>query len=252
MANRILSRWQASGLHLLISVAVATTVLAVVYFLWFPGPLFEAGGGNRLVEILVSVDVSLGPLITLAVYKHGKWGMKFDLTVIAILQIVAFSYGMHVIYKTRPAFIVFAKDQFEVATVGDISAKDYAQATSAQFRQAPWGGPKFAFAQMPTDPKERNALVLAAMGGKDIDQMPKYFRPYPEHAADVLKKSWTLARLRKEEPPTARIIDTYMARSTLKDANVRFVRLRALRAWVGVLIDARTAEPVKMLITEKD
>lgn len=251
MSNRILTRWQASGIHLLLSVTLAVIVLTSMYFLWFPGPLFEAGGGSRLVEILVSVDVSLGPLITLAVYRHGKRGMKFDLTVIALLQLTALMYGMHVIYLTRPAFIVFAKDQFQIATVGDIAAKDYAEAKLAPFKHAPWGGPVYAFAQMPTDAKERQALVLAAMDGKDVTTMPKLFRPYDEHAQDVLGKSWTLAKLRKMDPPTAKVVDAWMAHSTLKESDVRFVRLRALKAWVAVLIDAKTAKPLQLLITEK-
>jgi hypothetical protein len=32
---------------------------------------------------------------------------------------------------------------------------------------------------------------------------------------------------------------------------VRYLRLRAPRAWLAVLIDAKTGEPVKMLISEK-
>ena len=39
------TRWKASGLHLLISVAIAAGVLGLMLALWFPGPLFSAAGG---------------------------------------------------------------------------------------------------------------------------------------------------------------------------------------------------------------
>ena len=32
---------------------------------------------------------------------------------------------------------------------------------------------------------------------------------------------------------------------------MRYLRLRAPRAWLAVLIDAKTAQPVKMLISER-
>ncbi|MBS0577116.1 MAG: hypothetical protein JSS45_11965 [Proteobacteria bacterium] len=251
MTTKPMSRWRAAGLHLLISIGVAATVLTIMLLLWFPGPLFEAGGGNGLLEILVSVDVTIGPLITLAVFKQGKRGMKFDLVVIALLQISAFAYGMHIVYLARPAFIVFAKDQFEIATVNDISDQDYAKAKLAQFTHPPLGGPLYVYAQLPTDAKALDALTSAAMDGKDVNTMPWLFRPYAEHARDVLANSWTLATLRKKEPKSAKIVDAWMARSSLKEADVRYLRMSARQAWVAVLIDARTAEPRKLLITEK-
>jgi hypothetical protein len=251
METRKVTRWHASGLHLLISVAIAAMVLAIMLAVWFPGPLFTAAGGNDLLLILVSVDVVIGPAITLAVYRQGKRGMKFDLVVIAALQLSAFAYGMHIVYLARPAFIVFCKNQFQVSSVVDIASQDYAKAKLPQFSHPPLGGPLFAYAELPTDPKESSEIMSAAMAGKDVNVFPKLFRPYAEHTQDVLKAAWTLAVLRKREPTNAKIVDAYMAHSVLKEANVRYVRLSARQAWVAVLIDAKTAAPLKMLITEK-
>ena len=246
-----MSRWRASGLHLLISVAVAAIVLTIMLAIWFPGPLFTAAGGNGLLEILVSVDVVIGPVITLAVYRQGKRGMKFDLMVIAVLQLSAFVYGMHTVYLARPAFIVFCKDQYQVSAVVDIDPKDYAQAKSPQFDHPPLGGPVLVYAQLPADPKERMEIARAGLDGKDWNQMPKLFTPYSEHTQDVLKQAWTLDKLRKTEKEHGKIIDAYMAHSSLKEADVRYLRLEARQAWVAVLIDAKTAMPLKMLILEK-
>lgn len=251
MGIRKITRWHAAGLNLLISAAVAAVVLAIMLAIWFPGPLFSASNGGNLLLVLVSVNMVIGPAITLAVYRQGKRGMTFDLAVIAILQLAAFAYGMHVVHMTRPAFIVFAKDQFQVSAVGEISPEDYAKAKLAQFSHPPPGGPVLVYAQMPTDPKERNEIVLAGLRGKDVNLLPKLFTPYAEHTQEVLKQAWTLAKLRKTEPGTARIIDAYMAQSSLMETDVRYLRMEARHGWIGVLIDARTALPVKMLVTEK-
>ena len=250
METKKVTRYKASGLHLLISVAIAATVLALMLALWFPGPLFSAAGGNDLLFILVGVDVIIGPAITLAVFKQGKRGMKFDLVVIGLLQISALAYGMHIVYLARPAFIVFVKDQFQVAAVVDIPPEDYAKAKLAEFNHPPAGGPLYAYADFPTDSEGHNDVTWAAMSGRDIETFPQYFVPYGKRTGEVLKASWTLAKMREMEPAEAKIVDAHLAGWGLKEADVRYVRLKARRAWVAVLIDAKTAVPLKMVITE--
>lgn len=246
-----MTRWKASGLHLLISAVIAGTVLAIMLAVWFPGPLFRASGGSDLLLILVGVDVIVGPAITLAVFRQGKRGMKFDLAAIATLQLAAFAYGMHVVYLARPAFIVFVQDQFQVATVVGIEPEEYAKAKFPQFSRPPLGGPLYAYADFPTDPSERSGITFAGLAGRDIETFPRYFTPYAGRTQQVLKAAWTLAKLRQQEPAEAKIVDAALAGSGLKEADVRYVRLRARVAWVGVLIDSRTAEPLAMAIIEK-
>jgi hypothetical protein len=251
METKKVTRWQASGLHLLISIAVAVGVLALMLSLWYPGPLFEAAGGNDLLFILVGVDVVVGPLITLVIFRSGKRGLKFDLAVIGALQIGALVYGLHAVYLARPAFIVFVADQFQVASVAQLDPEELAKAKYPEFRQPPLGGPLLAFAVLPTDPREFRESVILGAAGHDLQEFPRLFVPYAGRTAEVLAKSWTLARARSLEPQAAKIVDAWLAQSGTREDDVRYVRLRARRAWMAVLIDARTAQPVKMLITEK-
>src|SRR6185503_7388028 len=135
MEKKKVSRWQASGLHLLISIAIAVAVVALMLSLWFPGELFEAAGGNDLLIILIGVDVVVGPLITLVIFRAGKPGLKFDLAVIAVLQVAALVYGMHAVYLARPAFIVFVKDQFQMVSAAQLDPDELAKAKYPEFRE---------------------------------------------------------------------------------------------------------------------
>lgn len=251
MTGKKVTRWQASGLHLLISIAIGAGVLTLMLTVWYPWPLFEAMGGSGLLLLLCGVDVVLGPLITLIVFRQGKRGMKFDLAVIATVQLAALLYGTHVVYLARPAFIVFVKDQFEVAIAAELEPGQLARAKYPQFRSLPHAGPVLVAADFPTDPEERNKLVFAALGGTDLQQFPEYFVPYAERTREILAAGLTIEQIRKREPPTGRIIDEWLARSGTKASDVRYFPLRARQAWVAVLVDARTARPVKMLIAEK-
>jgi len=245
-----LTRWQASGLHLVISIAVAAAVLTLMLSLWYPGPLFEAMGGNDLLFIVVGVDVAVGPLITLVIFRSGKRGLRFDLAMIGALQIGALIYGMHAVYLARPAFIVFVADQFQVASAAQLDPEELAKAKYPEFRQPPLGGPMLAFADLPTDPQELRQFALVGFAGHDLQEFPRFYVPYTERTAQVLAKSWPLARMRQFEPGAAKVVDAWLAQSGTKEADVRYVPLRARQAWVAVLLDARTAAPVKMMISD--
>ena len=91
--QKAFSRWAAAGLHLLISVLIALIVVAAMFFLWYPTPYFQAMGGGGLLMLVTGVDVVLGPLITLIIFNTKKKSLKFDLTCVAIVQMVAMEHS---------------------------------------------------------------------------------------------------------------------------------------------------------------
>ena len=52
--------------------------------------------------MLLAIDVIVGPLLSLLVYKEGKKTLKMDLSIIVLVQILAMSYGVYVIAQSRP------------------------------------------------------------------------------------------------------------------------------------------------------
>jgi hypothetical protein len=248
---RAMTRWRAAGIHLLISACIAAVVLALMHAFWYPPPLFAAMGGIGLALILVGVDVVLGPALTLVVFRSGKRGLKFDLAVIAACQVAALLYGCHVIALARPAFIVFVKDQFQVATVAQLAPERLAEANDPQFRSPSWSGPVFVFGAWPQHPAEQQRLLMAALAGEDLQHFPKHYAPYEQGKTDILQRAQTLAAVRKQEPLAGKAIDAWLASSGADEQSLRYVRLRARVAWVAVLIDRVSAQPVKMLIFEK-
>jgi hypothetical protein len=246
-----MSRWKAAGLHLGLSALVGASALALMVFVWYPPPLFVAEGGSELVLILVGVDVAIGPLVTLIVFRAGKPGLRFDLATIGVLQAAALAYGMHVVFLARPVYLVFVKDRFEVARAAELDAEALAEARDPRFRSLPLWGPALAAADFPHDPAERNRLVELALAGIDLHHFPKYYAPYAERRAEVLARAKTVERLRATEPTAARVVDEYLRESGRGEETVRALMLRARRAWVAVVLDARTAEPLAMRIAER-
>jgi hypothetical protein len=250
-AARPMTRWRAAGIHLLISACIAAAVLTAMLTFWYPPPLFEAMGGIGLALILVGVDVVLGPALTLVVFRAGKRGLKFDLAAIATCQIAALLYGCHVIELARPAFIVFVRDQFQIATPAQLEPEQLAQARDPQFRSPAWSGPVWVYGEWPKDHQAQQQLVFAGLAGIDLQHFPKYYAPYEQGKDEILRRAQPLSEVRKAEPGAGRVIDAWLASSGADEHNLRYVRLRARIAWVAVLIDRSSARPVKMLIFEK-
>lgn len=88
--------------------------MAIVMGLWFPDSLFELEDVWEGLRILIPVDAILGPLLTLVLYVPNKKGLKFDISMIAIIQIAALVYGGWTIYGQKPAVFVFVGDRFEI------------------------------------------------------------------------------------------------------------------------------------------
>ena len=246
-----MTRWRAAGLHLLISACIAAGVLALMLAVWYGPALFEAMGGAGLALILIGVDVVMGPALTLAVFRSGKRGLKFDLTAIALLQIAALLYGCYVISLARPAFIVFVKDQFQVATVAELEPEQLAAARYAQFRSPSLSGPVLVYGDWPKDHEEQQKLMFAGLAGVDLQHFPKYYAPYEQGREQMLAKAEPLPDVHKTDAQAAKVVDEWIARAGVDPRNLRYLRLRGRNAWVAVLIDARSAEPVKMLVADK-
>jgi hypothetical protein len=191
-----MTRWKASGIHLFISGVIAALVFVLLFFVWYPGALFEAAGGERLVYILIGIDIVIGPLLTLVIFRAGKKGLNFDLACIGIAQVAALLYGLSVITSARPLFVVFAVDRYIAVSNNQLDDADLQAAKDPRYRKRSWTGPQWVAAQMPTDPDESAELMFSGLNGKDVERFPKYYIPYQEHAKLAGQKSKPIDDLR--------------------------------------------------------
>ena len=127
--------------HGLISILIAGVALAVVYGVWNPAPLHIATGITKIFLLMVAIDIIIGPLLTFVVYKKGKKTLKFDLVVIVLLQISALLYGMYSVYSSRPAWLVYNVDRFDLVRVNEIVIDD-TQTISGEYLAPSYGKPK--------------------------------------------------------------------------------------------------------------
>ncbi|MFO1282992.1 MAG: TfpX/TfpZ family type IV pilin accessory protein [Burkholderiales bacterium] len=220
-----LNRFQAAGIHFTISAVVAVVVLAALLLVWYPQPYFRLAGGSNLMLILIGVDVVLGPLMTLVVFDPAKKSLKFDLAVIAALQLAALIYGLSVMAQARPAFVVFAGDRFTIVAANQIAPESY-EGAKPPFDAAPMTGPLVVGARRPTDPKELERVMLLLAGGVDLPMIPRYYVPIADLREALKVKARPLAELEARSAGAKGAADAATARSGRK---------RESLAWVPVL-----------------
>ena len=245
-----MSRWKAAGIHVCISALVGLSAAALIFGIWYPRPYSHAAGADTLVLLLLGVDVVVGPLLTLIVYRAGKRGLRFDLAVIAIAQTCAFLYGMSVVVRARPAFIVANVDRFTLVAANGIDPADYAKAKRLEFASAPWTGPRIIGALPPTDVGERNRLVLAGPGSKDIDVLPQYYTDYPAVAEGLLGRARTLDELERAHPEATAPIDEWLKVHRRMRDEVVCVPIKARRSSLTMLLDKRTGVALSALAVD--
>ncbi|MFT3792837.1 MAG: TfpX/TfpZ family type IV pilin accessory protein [Rudaea sp.] len=205
-----MTRFQAAAIHLGISLAIAALVGCLIYFVWYPPPYFRVAGGSNLMLLIMGVDIVVGPLLTLVIYKAGKKGLRFDLACIAVLQAAAFLYGFWVIAQARPVFIVARLDRFIPVYANDLDDADLAQAKRPEFAARSWTGPRLVGAKLPVDTKEKSDLLFSALAGKDVEKFPKYYVPYADVADAMLAKAMPLSELAAKSPGNKTIIERYV------------------------------------------
>lgn len=242
-----MSRWNAAGIHLAISATIGAAVLALLFFVWYPAPYFRASGGMDLTMILLGVDLVLGPLLTLVVFKAGKKSLRFDLSVIGVLQLSALLYGVHVISEARPVFIVAAVDRFTVVAANDLADSDLAEGSTAQFQTRSWTGPLIVSAPLPADPVQRDAVLDSSIAGKDIERLPKHYAEYAREAPNLLLRAKSVKELRSLNPTQTATIDAWLSTAKREESSVVWVPVYARQSTLTMLLDANSGAVIETL-----
>ena len=192
-----MSRFSASFYHLLISIFVFVCLSTLVLTVWYPDFFYTTDGGWEGMRIIIGVDLVLGPLLTLIVFKPGKPGLKFDLATIGTLQALCLVAGAYVIYQERPYFFIYYHGHFYSA-----SADTFEQYNQQMLNPADYSDrtPAFVAALAPEDPIEEADLRAKLYKNRTPlwIHAPSY-KPLDDHMGQVMKAGFPASKLRERD-----------------------------------------------------
>lgn len=237
-----MTRWKAAGSHLALSIVVIGGIAVAAFLLWYPHALYRVAGLDRILLVMLGIDLTAGPLLTLILYRKGKWGLKFDLTVIALCQLAFLGYGLHTLWAARPVFLVGTPDTFTLVFASEISDDDLAQGARPEWRRLSWTGPMLVGTRMPEDPAKRRQIIEEFMaGGAGIERSPKYYVDFGEVAPAMLHG---VARpLSDDDGVSDRDVS---ASGGMRDA-LRLVPIVSRRGEARMLVQAENMSPVRVI-----
>jgi hypothetical protein len=233
------SRWKAAGVHLAISIAVALAVVAAMLFIWYPSPYFQAMGGGGLLMLVTGVDVVLGPLITLIIFNTKKKSLKFDLTCVAFVQVVALAYGVSTMFQARPVYTVFNNDRFDVVIAANMDAKEQAKVTNAAFKTVPLSGPQIVAIDTPKDKKEVERMLFSGIESRAFSQ---YYVSYESKAKEAAAVAKPIAEWQKAHAATTEKLKAFLATKALDESKVGFLPLYTRNEDMTVVLDKQTGK----------
>lgn len=167
--------------HLIVSLLLAILLLGLVFLFWYPAPLAKAVGVTSIILMLFAIDIVIGPLLGLLVYKEHKKSLKFDLAIIILVQISALLYGVFTLEQGRPAWIVYNVDRFELVRKNEI-LEEHIDKAKSKFNHVPLLKPQYAMIENQKDPQKRQAdLFTEVLGGVSLSQMPDRYIEFDQN-----------------------------------------------------------------------
>lgn len=162
--------------HLSVSLIIAFLVLGWVFTVWYPVPLAKATGVTVIVLIVLAIDVIIGPILSLIVYKANKKTLKFDLTVIILLQVSALSYGIYNLAEGRPVWMAFNGNRFELIRNNELFDASVDSIVDNEYYNPSLLGPKYVAVKIAQDRLEREQNMFEELqGGISLAQRPERY-----------------------------------------------------------------------------
>lgn len=237
------SRFRAFGIHLACSLGVVLAAWLLVR-VWYPRPYIDILGGAHIFLVLMFVDFVAGPCLTFLIFneKKSRRELYVDISVIALLQATALSFGVWTMYTARPVYLVFEYTRMAVVTAADVKESDL-QSAPESLRKLPSDGPRVISLRTFKNPAEEYDSVIRAMAGQPQAAQPNLWQPYGYARSEILKVALPLADLMARAGGVRQLSDALVG-SGLPADKVKYLPLQGReRSWT-VLVDSSSGEPV--------
>jgi hypothetical protein len=204
--------------------------------------------GAELFMLVVGCDLALGPLLSFVVFNRSKTRLALvvDYTVIAIVQIAGMVYGVYTVAESRPVYIAFSVDRYEVVAARDIKEAELAAATDPRFGALPLlSGPRYVAVQVPE--KEREQSLMDELEGNPSFVRPKWFADLEAALPQIRQRAFTLEELEKRHADTKPLIAAALADVGTPRERLRWVPISTRRGFWTAIIDVENGRPVGWL-----
>lgn len=231
--------FKLAGWHLLVSATIAALMAYLVFGVWYPYPFRHLTGGTDLYLLLIAVDVVCGPCLTfiLANPEKSKREMGMDLSLVGLVQMAAFLYGLHTVAIVRPVLMVFEEDRFYTVTAVQLDSATLKDAPQ-NLQQLSWFGIKKATTRAIT-PENQKLNQELWLEGKRPALRPDWWLPYDKNAEKRIQAAMKpIDELMQRKPDTQAVIEEVIQKKRLNKEMLFYLPFTSetVQEWI-VLMD---------------
>lgn len=217
-------------------------MIGLIFFIWYPTPLATAVGVTHIFLMMLAIDVIIGPILGLLIYKEDKKTLKLDLSIIITIQIIALCYGIYGIEQGRPAWLAFNVDRFEMVRKNEI-IQDHLGQAKQQFQSPSWLKPQFVAVKFASNSEERNQNMFEEVfAGISLAQRPERYVNFAQAKVQIKQRAKNLEEL-KDYNNEKSVMD---ALAKYPKANA-FLPLKTNEIDMTILVNKNTGEVVKIV-----
>ena len=239
------NKFKAFAAHLGISLVIFIAILYVIIFHWYPPPFFTTDGGWQGIKIIAAVDLVLGPVLTFIVYKKGKASLKFDLSVIALIQTSALAWGLWVVHHERPYAAVFSEDYMITLLANDIENR------FDDNRLQKFGGrtPLWIYSDYPEDPEKMQKLRIESINiQRNLHMFDEYYRVFDDYAKEKMRrKGADIASWVEDKPEDKKRLNEFLDEHAELEGKMLFYPWRARHEWYFIVLHKESFEYIGLL-----
>lgn len=246
--------------HFIFSFALIGGLSLFVVKLWYPDIWASELGGYKLILMMLLLDLGVGPLCVGLSYKAHK-SLKektLDVSIITLCQLAFFAWGAWTVSISRPVYIVFDTDRFEMTVDQDVDRSKLPE--SGMFSHLPLlRGMKMAIVDLETTVPDEEARIEVnnnSVFGMDISKNPSYYVPYEgKNLEKVLKRAKGYDIFAKNEDARAQA-DAIIQKHTMTEDQFKWLPIRYFspqeqgQLFLTAVIDPKTAEIIDYILLD--
>lgn len=243
---RISSAARVASLHFLVCLGVVLVVGVLVFNIWYPYPYEELAAGRSIFILIVIVDIVCGPLLTFVIYSPQKPKNEIfrDIGFVVLIQGLALTYGINVLFQARPVWLAFEGDRYRVVTKADILTGSPGP-SDLEFRSLSLTGPELVGVRL-ANPDEEDFLdsIQRALNGDHPSFRPDRWINYESQHEAVRAMLIPLEVLIARHVDAKSLIDQIVNRAGLRYSDFGYLPMAVPDGgdWV-VLINRKSALP---------
>ncbi len=221
------SRFCAFAIHFACSLLVFSIFLYVLLKLWYPSPFFSASGGWQGIRIVALVDLVIGPLLTLVVYKPTKPAkeLRTDISIIVLFQLLALGWGIYTVYNQRPVAAVFWEDRFYTVPATALESQGISLDRLRQFSKTT---PAYIFVERPATREGWDRVVDRAQNQNiPPHHQIELYRPLRDHLEEVYRYNLDIEDIIQNNPEMKTQIQAILDETGTQLADNRYIGLES-------------------------